>query len=286
MDEPPPPQATKARDRANAAMSITNFFMVVPFRASRRRDSVYVGRTRPRCNYVSGATNGSVDDAGPKRSTSVRLSYSLVPPEDKTYPEERRGAEAVISTAVSDEALMVRAQDDDVEAFAELYVRHADGRAGRRRRDRRDPGRAEDAVQDGFFSIWRSRADYRPQVGSFEAWAMRIIHNRAVDSLRVVRGQPRLQAAEQDDDSPKGRCRRPVRARGRRLERARLFEALRRLPGPPDRGDRPLLLRRLSHSEIATRLGVPPGTVKGRMRLGLQKLRGEWPVEERGTARK
>jgi RNA polymerase sigma factor (sigma-70 family) len=93
---------------------------------------------------------------------------------------------------ISDEALMARAQVDDAFAFAELYCRHAEAAFLVAAAICRDPGDAEEVVQDGFFSIWRSRSEYRPQLGSFIAWSMKIVHNRAVDSFRVDRNQPRL----------------------------------------------------------------------------------------------
>ena len=191
----------------------------------------------------------------------------------------------MISTAVSDEALMARAQDDDVEAFAELYVRHADGALHVAAEIIADPSAAEDVVQEGFLSVWRSRADYRPQVGSFEAWAMRIVHNRAVDAVRTFRVKPRLQSAEQDDEAD-GDDDAPFESAVADLEHVRLFDALRRLPVRQTEVIVLAYYGDLSLSEIAARLGVPPGTVKGRMRLGLEKLRGDWPASERNARRR
>jgi RNA polymerase sigma-70 factor (ECF subfamily) len=193
--------------------------------------------------------------------------------------------QAVIGTAVSDEALMVRAQDDDVEAFAELYVRHADDALRVASEICADPSGAEDVVQEGFLSIWRSRADYRPEVGSFEAWSMRIVHNRAVDAVRAGRVKPRLQTAEQDDEADDADDDVPFERAVADLEHARLFDALRRLPVRQTEVIVLAYYGDLSLSEIAARLRVPPGTVKGRMRLGLQKLRGEWPASERNARR-
>jgi RNA polymerase sigma-70 factor (ECF subfamily) len=181
----------------------------------------------------------------------------------------------------TDEALMVRAQDDDVLAFAELYGRHVEDALRIADDICPDHGRAEEAVQDGFFSIWRSRAEYRPRLGSFGLWSMRIVHNRAVDSFRVVRGQPRLQGTgprkqsveDVDADSPFDSA---IAA----SERARMFDALRHLP---DRQAEVIALSffgDFSQSEIAIKLGIPAGTVKSRMRLGLQKLRIEWLARE------
>jgi RNA polymerase sigma-70 factor, ECF subfamily len=184
--------------------------------------------------------------------------------------------------AVTDEALMARAQSDDGLAFAELYGRHAEDAHRIAGGICRDLGGTEEAVQDGFFSIWKSRAEYRPQRGSFKVWSMRIVRNRAIDSFRGAESRPRLVEGPPpavsitvDVWNP------PLTIAIAGFERSRLFDALRRLP---DRQAEVILLSfygDLSLSEIAIRLGIPTGTVKSRMRLGLEKLRlagvpGDW----------
>jgi RNA polymerase sigma-70 factor, ECF subfamily len=179
-----------------------------------------------------------------------------------------------IASATSDEVLMLRAQGDDALAFAELYGRHADHAYRIAGGICRDPGGAEEAVQDGFFSIWKSRAEYRPQRGSFKVWSMRIVRNRAIDSFRGAESRPRLAEGRPPRDSSEvDVAALPLSIAIADFERRRLFEALRRLP---DRQAEVILLAfygDLSLSEIAIRLGIPTGTVKGRMRLGLEKLR-------------
>jgi RNA polymerase sigma-70 factor (ECF subfamily) len=179
-----------------------------------------------------------------------------------------------IAIEASDEALMVLAQADDALAFAELYGRHADDARRIAGGICHDLGGAEEAVQDGFFSIWKSRAEYRPQRGSFKVWSMRIVRNRAIDSYRVAESRPRLaEALPGEDPTPVEVASLPMSIVTARFERMRLLEALRRLP---DRQAEVIVLSfygDLSQSEIAIRLGVPTGTVKGRMRLGLEKLR-------------
>ena len=176
---------------------------------------------------------------------------------------------------------MVRAQRDDVLAFAELYGRHAEDALRVAEEICGDHGQAEETVQDGFFSIWRSRAEYRPRLGSFGIWSMRIVHNRAVDSFRVTRGRPRLQTETEDGDALEETDEDPTLAAAIvASERTQMFDALRHLP---DRQAEVLVLSfygDLTLSEIAHRLEIPTGTAKGRMRLGLEKLRAEWLVLE------
>jgi RNA polymerase sigma-70 factor, ECF subfamily len=184
--------------------------------------------------------------------------------------------------AVTDEALMVRAQGDDGLAFAELHGRHVESALRIAEDICGDRDRAEETVQDGFFSIWRSRAGYRPRLGTFGIWSMRIVHNRAVDSLRVTRGRPRLQGEHRDEDPLEEVDEDPTPAAAiAAAERVQMFDALRRLP---DRQAEVIFLSfygDLTLSEIAIRLEISTGTAKGRMRLGLAKLRNDWLLIER-----
>jgi RNA polymerase sigma-70 factor, ECF subfamily len=186
------------------------------------------------------------------------------------------------TSRISDEALMVRAQHDDPLAFAELYGRHVE-RALRIAEDIcGDHDRAEETVQDGFFSIWRSRAEYRPRLGSFGIWSMRIVHNRAVDSFRVMRGRPRLQEEPRDDESRAEVVEDPPLAAAiAASERTQMFDALRRLPHLQAEVIVLSFYGEFTLSEIAIGLDIPTGTAKGRMRLGLAKLRDEWLLLER-----
>jgi RNA polymerase sigma-70 factor, ECF subfamily len=178
-----------------------------------------------------------------------------------------------------DEALMLRAQGDDAQAFAELYGRHADYAHRVAWAICRDVGGAEEAVQDGFFSIWRSRADYRPQRGRFTVWSMRIVRNRAIDALRAAESRPRLRVVGRGEDSAEDiGTDSPLAGAIAVSERTRIFDALRHIPHPQAEVIVLSFYGDLSQSEIAVRLGLPAGTVKSRTRLGLQKLRFECVV--------
>jgi RNA polymerase sigma-70 factor, ECF subfamily len=153
----------------------------------------------------------------------------------------------------SDDALMIRAQAGDTTAFGLLYDRHAARGLRVARAICRDLGRAEDVVQESFLAIWRSRASYRPGTSSFQSWAMAIVKNRALDSK---------------SDSPQDE----VLARG---DRDTLLASLRELPETQAEVIVLAFYGELSHSEIAAQLDLPAGAIKGRMRLGLEKLRRE-----------
>ena len=99
-------------------------------------------------------------------------------------------SQALVDRAQSDEALMARAQADDTDAFALLYDRHAERALRITRAICRDPGRAEDAVQEGFLAIWRHRGNYEASIGGFRAWSMQIVKNRAIDFIRSTSTRP------------------------------------------------------------------------------------------------
>jgi RNA polymerase sigma-70 factor (ECF subfamily) len=177
----------------------------------------------------------------------------------------------------TDEELMIRAQAGDTDAFAELYDRHAERAFRVARTICRDLGRAEDAVQEGFLAIWRSRNAFRPDAGSFQAWSMQIVKNRAIDSFRTAVVRPPSQIGDTDSDRPQADVDAvtPQEETIARSERDQLLESLRRLPEAQAEVIVLAFYGELSHSEIAAQLDLPPGTVKGRMRLGLEKLRRE-----------
>ncbi len=175
----------------------------------------------------------------------------------------------------SDEELMGGVQAGDPGAFGELYDRHAALALRVARTVDRHRSRAEDAVQEGFLSIWRSRMDYRPDVGPFQGWAMAIIRHRAVDSFRSESAGHRPQPADVKGVIPDMSSGSMQDAAIARSEGDALRASLKRLPPAQAEVIALAFFGELSHSEIAAQLSLPEGTVKGRMRLGLSKLRSQ-----------
>jgi RNA polymerase sigma-70 factor (ECF subfamily) len=133
---------------------------------------------------------------------------------------------------------------------------------------------AEDAVQDAFVSMWSSRATYQPARGSVAGWAMSIVRHRAIylarrRSLAAGReqGPGRLDDQPAPDDVPGDFA--------AHAESEQLARLLARLPPAQRQVIRLGFFDGLTHQQIARQLTLPPGTVKGRMRLGLTKLRSE-----------
>jgi RNA polymerase sigma-70 factor (ECF subfamily) len=133
---------------------------------------------------------------------------------------------------------------------------------------------AQDAVQDAFVAMWSSRATYEPTRGTVAGWAMSIVRHRAIYLARrrsVAAGHDEV-AARLDDQPARDDV--PINFAAH-AETEQLAGLLARLP-PAQREVIQLgFFDGLTHQEIARRLALPPGTVKGRMRLGLTKLRCE-----------
>ena len=170
----------------------------------------------------------------------------------------------------SDAALLERARAGDAAAFGAVYDRHAQAAYSLARRMLRAGGPAEDVVQESFLALWRTDS-YCPDRGSLRSFLLGIVRNRAIDVLRAERRR----AAERSDEDVVAALPADDRtdAEVERHETTRLLRAA--LTGLPEAQERALELAffgGLTHSEIATRLGEPVGTVKGRIRLGLEKL--------------
>lgn len=174
----------------------------------------------------------------------------------------------------TDQELMRHVQSGDAEAFGVLYDRLAPTALGVARGVLcADVDRAQDAVQDGFLSIWRARAQYQPERGEVRAWAFGIVRNRALDTYR---GNGRHDRHRSDAGEIEDNLHGPEEVQAGIVadDEARRLRAL--LAGLPLAQREVVTLAyygELSQSEIAQELALPIGTVKGRMRLGLIKLR-------------
>jgi len=177
---------------------------------------------------------------------------------------------AVAGEAVGEDgALMARVASGDVAALGVLYDLYAGQALGLARRILGDPGRAEEVVQDAFVAAWRRAASYNADRGAARAWLLGIVHHRAIDRLRVGRGLP--PTGELPESLEAGvDVWREVSAG---LDRRRIVEALRTLPAVQREAIDLAFFGGLTQVEIAERLDQPLGTVKGRIRLGLTKLR-------------
>jgi len=177
---------------------------------------------------------------------------------------------------LADEELMPLIGEKNPDAFEVFYDRHGGVAYSLAYRIVGERGAAEDVTQEAFISIWRSGARYDAARGSVRTWMLGIVRNRAIDFLRSKAGRaPKL---DFDDDSILEHRPAAEQTEAKALERETAEEvrgALDELPGEQAKVIQLAYFGGFSHSEIAGMLGVPLGTVKGRMRLGLEKIRGE-----------
>jgi RNA polymerase sigma-70 factor (ECF subfamily) len=177
---------------------------------------------------------------------------------------------------LADEELMPLVGGRDPEAFEVLYDRHGGAAYSLAYRIVGDRAAAEEVTQEAFISVWRSGARFDAARGSVRSWLLSVVRNRAIDFLRSRAGKaPKLTF---DDDSVLEQ--RPAAEMTdeealRRETAAELRGALGKLPGDQSKVIELAYFGGFSHSEIAEILSLPMGTVKGRMRLGLEKIRGE-----------
>jgi RNA polymerase sigma-70 factor (ECF subfamily) len=177
---------------------------------------------------------------------------------------------------LADEELMPLIGRRDAAAFEVFYDRHGGVAYSLAYRIVGEPGAAEDVTQEAFISIWRSGARFDPTRGSVRSWTLSVVRNRAIDALRNKAGQaPKLTL---DDDSilEQRQADELTEEEAMRHETAsEVRGAIGQLPGEQSKVIELAYFGGFSQSEIARMLGVPLGTVKGRMRLGLEKIRTE-----------
>jgi RNA polymerase sigma-70 factor, ECF subfamily len=174
---------------------------------------------------------------------------------------------------LADEELMQLVAGNDADAFEVVLERHEDAAFALAYRMCGRRSVAEDIAQESFLSIWRSGARYDRTRGSVRTWTLGIVHNRAIDALRRSSAQERRRVG---DEGIEETLEAPERTDAIAIDRATSREiqgALGELPSEQRRVIELAYFGGFTHTEIASMLETPVGTVKGRMRLGLQKLR-------------
>jgi RNA polymerase sigma-70 factor (ECF subfamily) len=135
----------------------------------------------------------------------------------------------------------------------------------------RDRETAEEVVQDAFLSVWRQAQTYNPGVGRVKPWLMSIVHHRAIDRIRRTQGKAApvyLEEAWMMADPSD-----PASEALRNLDRDQIRGFVQALPPDQRHAIELSYFRGHTFVEVARITGVPVGTVKSRVRLGLGKLR-------------
>ncbi len=173
---------------------------------------------------------------------------------------------------LGDEDLISLVEGSDAQAFAALYDRHSRAAYSLAYRMMGEWQAAEDLVQDVFLKVWWASGSYRVERGSMRTWILSIVHNRGIDQLRSLASRRRTQH-EIEASVPSSQPSEAFAETWRNSQREQVREALSALPTEQLKILELAYFSGYTHVEIAELLDLPLGTVKGRMRLGLQKMR-------------
>jgi len=173
-----------------------------------------------------------------------------------------------------DDELAHQVANGEQQALLHLYDRHASRVYALALRVLGDPMSAEEITQDVFVKLWSRAGSYLASRGAFATWLLSIARHAAIDRLRQERRRPALA----DDDDPDDAWAEFPDARSA-SEEARwksLYFAVRALPREQRQAIELAYYYGMSHSQIAEHLGWPVGTVKTRLRMGMEQLRRQW----------
>jgi RNA polymerase sigma-70 factor (ECF subfamily) len=160
----------------------------------------------------------------------------------------------------------------EVDALARLYDRYGSLAYSVALRVLGDPGKAEDVVQDAFLKLWHSAARFDSHRGSLRTWVITAVRNRSIDYLRGRSAHERQEREIPVETESTGAGSDPWCEVAASIERDLIREALGNLPPEQRQAVELAYFGGYSHREIAEMIHVPLSTVKGRMRLALEKL--------------
>lgn len=164
-------------------------------------------------------------------------------------------------------------QRGDARAFEAIYDRHGSAAFSLAYRIAGNRSAAEDIVQEAFLSVWRSSVRYNPERGNLRSWLLSVVHNRAIDSIRRAVVHTRHQVDAEGLEERKAAPELTDVEAIRRAESRTVRAAMEQLPPDQLKVVELAYFGGFTHSQIADMLGMPLGTVKGRMRLALDKMR-------------
>lgn len=170
----------------------------------------------------------------------------------------------------SDQALMQHIAGGDADAFEEIYRRHSRHALLQARKLCASRELAEEVAQETFISLWRSAHRYRPGLGSVSVWLSSMVRNRAIDAWRRAAARPVQTPAYEDGP---GQLHTAIGAGTPPPERAAVLALIAELPAAQKEAVFLAYFGGMTQAEIADWADAPIGTIKGRIRLGLDKLR-------------
>ena len=159
------------------------------------------------------------------------------------------------------------------ESFSRLYDRHSSVAFRAAQSVCRNKVDAEEAVQEGFLSIWRSRETYRPRpTSSFRGWVIQVVRNRAIDITRRQAVSRRCSPVGDGIEALPLTSPAALEQVAKESKSQALRASISELPDDQSEAIFLAYFAQMTHTEIAEHLDLPPGTVKGRIRLGMEKL--------------
>jgi RNA polymerase sigma-70 factor (ECF subfamily) len=182
--------------------------------------------------------------------------------------------ETGITEGADDSVLVRRVAAGDADALRILYDRFGRIVYAFALRLTRDPGLAEECTQDAFVALWRRASSFDPARAKLSTWLLAVTRNKAIELLRARGRRPEAPLDIDFEGTLEDAVDAPSDAIEQKDLAGRVAEALAELPHEQREVVSLAYFDGLSHSEIAEVIGAPLGTVKGRMRLALERLRG------------
>jgi len=177
---------------------------------------------------------------------------------ERTHPND---------SELSDELLLVHVRQHDQQAMAQVFDRYGGMVYSVALRVLKDPGQAEDVMQEVFFQLWKKPESFMKERGSLGGWLLVLARNRAIDQVR------RRKPTDSPEDVVLAAKSNLASETERNLLMNKVRGVLKDLPMEQQKSLELAYFEGLSHSEIAQRTGDPLGTVKTRIRLALIGLR-------------
>ncbi|MGH2444250.1 MAG: RNA polymerase sigma factor [Chloroflexota bacterium] len=175
------------------------------------------------------------------------------------------------SETTPDTELMTSIQRKDVRALEQLYDRHRVLAFSLAVRTLGNPSDAEEVVQEAFVNVWRASGTYQASRSTPRSWLLSIVHHRCIDKLRARQSRPVASDLVEEMEIPDGSD--VWREVAGNLTNQDVREALAQLPVEQRDTIELAYFKGYTHVQIAEQMAVPLGTVKGRMRIGLHKLK-------------
>ena len=177
-------------------------------------------------------------------------------------------------TGLPDEKLVALVAKADKEALAVLYDKYVRLVFSLAVKILQDKELAEEVTQETFLLLWRRANSYQPHRGKFSSWLLSIAHNRVIDELRRLRRSREVQGGEElRYPEPNDETLDAIEQVEREARSQTVREAIAQLSASQQQVLNLAYFQGLTQVEVAEKLSIPLGTVKTRMRLGLQKLK-------------